>query len=71
MKVYAVLVSLLVVVGSFLKVDLVWSMSDCFNGLMVIPNLVGILALSGVMVKMLKEYDTETRLRPRREKSGK
>ncbi len=70
-KVYAVLVSLLVVVGSFLKVDLVWSMSDCFNGLMVIPNLIGILALSGVMVKMLKEYDTETRLRPRREKSGK
>ena len=36
-KVYAIIVVLCVVVGSTLKVDLVWNMSDMFNGLMV-PN---------------------------------
>ena len=61
-KVYAVIVSLLVIVGCFLKVDLVWALSDCFNGLMVIPNLIALLALSGVAVKMMRDYEHETRL---------
>lgn len=61
-KVYAVIVSLLVIVGCFLKVDLVWALSDCFNGLMVIPNLIALLALSGVAAKMMKDYEHETRL---------
>lgn len=54
-KFYAALVVLCVLVGAMLKVDLVWSMSDFFNGLMVIPNLLGLLALSGVVVKLDKE----------------
>jgi AGCS family alanine or glycine:cation symporter len=32
-----------------LKVTLVWDMSDMFNGLMVIPNLIGVLALNGIV----------------------
>ncbi|MFR6329342.1 MAG: alanine:cation symporter family protein [Eisenbergiella sp.] len=32
-----------VILGSTLKVDLVWNMSDMFNGLMVLPNLIGLL----------------------------
>ena len=67
-KVYAVIVALLVIVGCFLKVDLVWALSDCFNGLMVIPNLIALLALGGIAVKMMKDYETQTRLPSRRHK---
>ena len=43
---------LFIVIGSGLKVNLVWNMSDMFNGLMVLPNLM--LALSGVVVAIAK-----------------
>ena len=33
-----------------MKVDLVWALADLFNGLMAIPNLLALLALSGVVV---------------------
>ena len=55
-SVYALLVVLFVVVGSTLKVDLVWDLSDMFNGLMVIPNLLGLLALSGTVCRMDRAY---------------
>ena len=57
-KVYAVIVCALIVVGSTLKVDLVWTLSDLFNGLMVIPNCIGLLALTGLVCKLSKEYDS-------------
>ena len=56
-KVYAVFVVGFILLGSALKVNLVWALSDCFNGLMVIPNLLGILALSGVVGSLFKEYN--------------
>ena len=56
-KIYALLVVGFIVLGSTLKVDLVWSMADMFNGLMVLPNLLGLLALSGVVARLLKDYD--------------
>ena len=56
-KVYAVLVVGFILLGSVLKVDLVWDLADCFNGLMVIPNLLGILALSGIVGGLFKEYN--------------
>ena len=37
-------------------------MSDMFNGLMVLPNIIGLLALSGIVVKMAKDYDAKHRL---------
>lgn len=55
-KVYAVLVVGFILLGSALKVDLVWSLADCFNGLMVIPNLLGLLALSGTVALLFKDY---------------
>ena len=48
-RIYAVIVVLFVLVGSALKVSLVWDLSDMFNGLMVIPNLLALLALSGTV----------------------
>ncbi|WP_297285069.1 sodium:alanine symporter family protein [uncultured Brachyspira sp.] len=56
-KVYAVFVVGFVLLGSALKVDLVWSLADTFNGLMVIPNLLGLLALGGVASALFKEYN--------------
>lgn len=49
----------LVFVGSTLKLSLVWNLSDTFNGLMAIPNLIALLALSPVIFKMTKEGDKE------------
>lgn len=56
-KVYALLVVAFVMVGSMLKVDLVWNLSDIFNGLMVIPNIIGMVALSNMVASLGKEYD--------------
>ena len=56
-KIYSILVVAFIVVGSTLKVNLVWELSDFFNGLMVIPNLLALLALSGVVAKICKTYD--------------
>lgn len=53
--VYSIIVLGFIAVGSVLKVDLVWQLADFFNGLMVIPNLIGLLALSGVIVKLHQE----------------
>lgn len=58
-KVYAILVVGFILLGSTLKVDLVWALADCFNGLMVIPNLLGILALSGIICGLFKEYNSK------------
>ena len=55
-KFYSILVIGFVIVGSTLKVQLVWSLSDFFNGLMVIPNAIALWAPSGVVVKICKQY---------------
>lgn len=55
-KIYSLFVVLFIVVGSTLKVSLVWSLADFFNGLMVIPNALALLALSGGVVKLCKTY---------------
>ena len=52
---YGVIALVFIVVGSFQKVTLVWDMSDMFNGLMVIPNLLAVLALSGIVAKLAKD----------------
>ncbi|NCB93437.1 MAG: sodium:alanine symporter family protein [Clostridia bacterium] len=57
-KIYGVLVVLCVILGSTLKVDLVWNMSDMFNGLMVLPNLIALLACIGIVRKLTKEYES-------------
>ena len=58
-KVYAVIVVLCVAVGATLKVDLVWNMSDMFNGLMVLPNLIALIPCVGIVKKLTKEYDAK------------
>ena len=56
-KIYALLVVIFVIIGSTLKVDLVWNLSDLFNGIMVFPILLALLALSGLVVAISRGKD--------------
>jgi AGCS family alanine or glycine:cation symporter len=44
----------LVIFGATTSVELVWAWGDLMNGLQIFPNMVGVLALSGVVAKMIK-----------------
>ncbi|HHV46725.1 MAG TPA: sodium:alanine symporter family protein [Tissierellia bacterium] len=50
-------------VGATTSLKLVWNISDVFNGLMVLPNIIGVLGLSPLVFKMTNEYDSRTRLK--------
>lgn len=54
--IYRIVFSVFVFVGSTVALDIAWSFSDIANGLMAIPNLISLLALSGVIAKDTKEY---------------
>ena len=60
-KVYACIAVVCVALGSMLEAPLVWNLSDLFNALMVFPNLIALLALSGVVAKMAREDDHDLR----------
>ena len=55
-KIYSVLAAVCVFLGSLAEVDLVWNMADCFNSLMVIPNILALFALSKVISQVHKDY---------------
>ena len=43
-------------VGAVMRLDLAWTLSDTFNGLMMLPNLIGVIALSGTVVRITQNY---------------
>ena len=49
-------VDAVIVIGCVSPIDIVWNIADTFNGLMAIPNFVGLFALSGVVAKLTKEH---------------
>ena len=55
-KPFMLLYSLVAIVGATMNLGLMWSIAETFNGLMVIPNLIAVFLLSGVVVKMVKDY---------------
>ncbi len=55
-KVYSVIVAVCVFLGSLAEVELVWTMQDCFNSLMVLPNILALFALSGTIKKVHDDY---------------
>lgn len=57
--VYRVLFLLCIVLGAVMKLELVWQLSDLFNGLMALPNLVGVLALSGQVIRLTREFENK------------
>ncbi len=55
-KVYKVIHIIMIMFGAVLTSSLAWDISDTFNGLMMLPNLIGVLALSGLVVKITRNY---------------
>jgi AGCS family alanine or glycine:cation symporter len=53
---YRVVFIALVGVGAVAKIDIVWVLSDLFNALMALPNLVGLILLSGVAARITRQY---------------
>jgi AGCS family alanine or glycine:cation symporter len=60
-KPYRILFIFFVGVGAVAKLNLVWTLADIFNGLMALPNLIGILALSPIIIAETRDYFKEKR----------
>lgn len=53
---YKIVFVLMIFIGCTMNLSLAWDLSDTFNGLMAIPNLIGVIALSPVVVKITRNY---------------
>ena len=53
---YKIVFVLFTIVGATMQLDLAWDLSDTFNGLMAIPNLIGVVALSGLVRKITRNF---------------
>jgi AGCS family alanine or glycine:cation symporter len=53
---YKIIFIIMVVIGATMSLDLAFDISDTLNALMAIPNLIGVLLLSGVVLKITKNY---------------
>ena len=56
--IYQTVFILIIIVGASLELSLVWNIADTLNGFMAIPNLVALLGLSGVVIKLTRDYFT-------------
>ena len=54
--IYKILFCIVLVIGSTLGLDLVWTIGDALNGLMALPNLIALLLLSGTVIKVTKDF---------------
>jgi AGCS family alanine or glycine:cation symporter len=63
---YRVVFTLAIPIGALSQLRFVWNLSDLFNGLMALPNLVALLLLSPVVFKLAKEYVQKPKLTPAR-----
>ena len=55
-KIYQVLFSLIIILGTTTSIEIVWNLADTFNGLMAVPNFIALFALAGVVAKLTKEH---------------
>ena len=55
-KVYKVIFVVMMVSGAVMTSSLAWDISDTFNGLMMIPNLIGVLSLTPLVIKLTNNY---------------
>ena len=55
-KIYRVIFVIMIISGAVMTSSLAWDISDTFNGLMMIPNLIGVLALTPLVVKLTNNY---------------
>ena len=55
-KPFMVAYSLVAIVGATMDLGLLWGIADTFNGLMAIPNLIGLFLLSPIVFRLINEY---------------
>ena len=55
-KIYTVAYALVSIVGATVSLDLIWGISDTFNGFMVVPNLIAVFLLTPTVLKLIKEH---------------
>ncbi|MCQ2523072.1 MAG: alanine:cation symporter family protein [Lachnospiraceae bacterium] len=55
-KIYRVFFVFMMISGAIMTSSLAWDISDTFNGLMMIPNLIGVLSLTPLVIKITKNY---------------
>ncbi|CAC9931958.1 amino acid carrier protein [Aedoeadaptatus nemausensis] len=60
---YKVLFLILVFLGCTIKLDMAWEVANILNALMAIPNLIGLIGLSGVVVALQKDFFRDDRIR--------
>ena len=63
MRIYQVVFVMMVAAGALIELDVAWVLAEALNGFMAIPNLIALLALSGVVVKLTKEHFQKDRLK--------
>ncbi len=56
---FSVIVLCFLMLGSFLKVNLVWELADMFNGLMVIPNIIAVIGLYKLVIRAVGDYENK------------
>ena len=61
--VYQIFFVFVVIIGATLDLELVWNIADTLNGFMAIPNLIALLGLSGVVIKLTKDYFAKEKLK--------
>lgn len=53
---YKIIFIIIIVIGATSDLKSVWAIADTFNGLMAIPNLIGVILLSPIVITMVKKY---------------
>ena len=61
-RLYRLLFIVLVGIGSFLKLDIIWILADIVNGLMAFPNLIALIGLRKVIIEETKDYFTRLKI---------
>ena len=60
---YKIVFILFAIVGATMSLDDAWNLADALNGFMAIPNLIAVLTLSPVIIKLVREYFSQNRLK--------
>ncbi len=68
---YRIAFVLFIMVGAVVSLDVVWLLADVLNGLMAIPNLIGLLGLSGVIIMETKRFQAKINEEKEAAKLGK
>lgn len=59
-KAFMLIYSMVAIVGATIDLGVLWSIADTFNGMMVLPNLIGLFLLSGTVFKLVKKSNSKT-----------